>query len=85
MTIIDVRSKGEFKQEHVKGALWLDVERIAAGETPDVPKDEQIILYCRSGARSSVAAHMLQAKGFAKAVSGGGLSTMAMAGHKIVR
>lgn len=85
MTIIDVRSKSEFKQEHVKGALWLDVEQIAAGETPDVPKDEQIILYCRSGARSSVAAHMLQAKGFTKAVSGGGLSTMSMSGHKVVR
>ncbi|CAN5422337.1 hypothetical protein BH09PAT4_BH09PAT4_02780 [soil metagenome] len=85
MTIIDVRSKGEFKQEHVKGAMWLDVERIAAGETPDVPKDEQIVLYCRSGARSSVAAHLLQAKGFANATSGGGLAQMSMHGYKIVR
>lgn len=85
MVIIDVRSKAEFDQERVEGALWFDVERIAAGEVPDVPKNEQIVLYCRSGARSSVAAHMLQAKGFTNAVSGGGLSQMAVGGYNIVR
>lgn len=85
MIVIDVRSKGEYKQEHVKGALWLDVERIAAGEMPDVPKDAQIVLYCRSGARSSMAAHLLQVKGFANAISGGGLGHMAARGFKISR
>ena len=85
MTVIDVRTKGEFDQEHVQGALWMDVEKIAAGEMPEVSKNEEIMLYCRSGARSSVAAHLLQAKGFANAVSGGGLSSMATRGFKIVR
>lgn len=85
MIVIDVRTKDEFKHEHVQGAIWMDVEKIAAGQVPDVANDEEIILYCRSGARSSVAAHLLQAKGFTKAISGGGLGHMAARGFTIVR
>lgn len=85
MIVIDVRSEEEFNQEHVDGAMWFDVEKIAAGEMPDVPKNEQIVLYCRSGARSSVAAHLLQAKGFVNVTSGGGLGHMAARGFKISR
>lgn len=85
MTIIDVRSKQEFDQEHIDGALWFDVDNIAAGKMPDLPKDEEIVLYCRSGARSNVAMYLMQGKGFTNVVSGGGLTQMAMHGHKIVR
>ncbi len=85
MKIIDVRSKAEFKQSHVKGALWFDVERLVAGELPDVPKDEELVLYCRSGARANTAAHILRQHGFTKVESGGGLTHMAMRGNSIVR
>ncbi len=85
MTIIDVRSKQEFDQEHIDGALWFDVDNIAAGKMLDLPKDEEIVLYCRSGARSNVAMHLMQRQGFTNVVSGGGLTQMAMHGHKIVR
>jgi phage shock protein E len=85
MTIIDVRSKQEFENDHVEGAMWFDVERLAAGEMPDVPKDEEVVLYCRSGARSNVAMHLMQHNGFTHVSSGGGLTQMAMQGHTIVR
>lgn len=85
MIIIDVRSKPEFKSGHVDGALYFNVERIAAGEMPDVPKDEEIVLYCRSGARSSAAMYIMKQHGFTNVKSGGGLTQMAMHGHKIVR
>ena len=85
MIVVDVRSKSEFDMAHVDGALWMDVSDIVAGKLPDVPKDEEIVLYCRSGARSSAAMHILKEQGFTNARSGGGLAQMAMAGHSIVR
>lgn len=85
MTIIDVRSKAEFDQGHIDGALWFDVDRIAAGEMPDLPKDEQIALYCRSGARSSTAAYLMQHFGFSNTTSGGGLGQMAACGYSVTK
>lgn len=83
MKIIDVRSKPEFDSQHVEGALWFDVDRIAAGKMPDAAKDEEIVLYCRSGARSDVAAYIMQSHGFTNVRSGGGLAKMAAAGYRI--
>jgi rhodanese-related sulfurtransferase len=40
------------------------------GELADVPKDNEIILYCRTGSRSNVAMYMLKAKGFTNLVNG---------------
>lgn len=85
MIIIDVRSKAEYDSGHVDGALWLDVERIAAGQMPDVPKGEEIVLYCRSGARSTTATNIMKAQGFTNVSSAGGLAQMAARGHEIVR
>lgn len=85
MVIIDVRTKEEFAQQRVKGAIWFDAMRIARGEVPDINTDEEVVLYCRSGARSSTAMHMLKAKGFTNVTSGGGLGSMAAHGFEIVR
>lgn len=85
MIAIDTRSKAEFDQEHVEGAVWFDVMRMAGGEMPDVPKDEEIVLYCRSGARSTTAMHIMRANGFTNVTSAGGLAQMATRGFKIVR
>jgi len=85
MKIIDVRSKGEFEQSHVAEATWFDVARMMEGEMPHFPKDEHILLYCRSGARSSTAAFIMKQHGFTNVSSGGGLGQMGALGYKIVR
>ena len=85
MTIIDVRSRPEYEQGHVENAIWFDVEDMASGNMPDLPKDEEIILYCRSGARSSAAVHIMKEHGFGNLRSGGGLGQMAARGYRIVR
>jgi phage shock protein E len=85
MKIIDVRSKAEYDAEHIEGALWFDVDRIVSGEVPDIDRDEELVLYCRSGARSSAAALVLNEKGFTNVRSGGGLAQMVTQGHKIAR
>lgn len=74
--LIDVREPGEFEQGHIDGAvnqprglLEFVITRhpalaeIAANQ-PDQLANTEIVLYCRSGARSALAAQSLQKLGF---------------------
>ncbi len=66
--IVDVRSKHEFKQAHIPGAIhlpfWLMPFRFRVlGEY----RDREIIIYCEHGPRAVFARQVLQSKGFAKA------------------
>ncbi len=71
--IIDVRTKEEFESGAVEGALNFDLEKIMGGDIPNIPKDAEIYLYCRSGARSERAAEILLLHGFTNATNLGGL------------
>ena len=70
--IIDVREPFEFATGHVKGALNIPPAKLMAGakKLQDVPKDTEIILYCRTGSRSAVAANILQSLGYTNLVNG---------------
>jgi phage shock protein E len=70
--IIDVREPFEFKMGHVKGALNLPPAALMAGAKllAETPKDTEIILYCRSGARSNASMHYLRQMGFTNLVNG---------------
>jgi phage shock protein E len=70
--IIDVREDYEFTDGHVPGALNIPPHILMAGapELTDVPKDTQIILYCRSGARSAASMNILHSQGFTNLVNG---------------
>jgi rhodanese-related sulfurtransferase len=41
-----------------------------AKELKDVPKDADIIVYCRTGSRSSVSTHILRGLGYANITNG---------------
>jgi len=63
--IVDVRSPGEYKSGHFKGAINIQHDKIINGaKKAKLNKDSPIILYCASGARSSVAKRMLQSEGY---------------------
>ena len=70
---IDVREPYEFSTGHVKGALNIPPAELMQ-DVPDVladtPKDTEIVLYCRSGARSNVGMQLLRRQGFTKLVNG---------------
>lgn len=70
--IIDVREKFEFKSGHVPGAINLPPHKLMAGpsELDGVPKDTEIVLYCRSGARSAASMNILRSMGFTNLVNG---------------
>ncbi len=70
--IIDVREPFEFTSGHVDGALNIPPTELMAGATQlqDVPKDTELVLYCRTGSRSNVAIQILQQLGFTNLVNG---------------
>lgn len=70
--IIDVRETFEFAQKHVEGAINIPPANLMAGapELRNVPKDTEIIVYCRTGSRSSVAIHILRSLGYTNLTNG---------------
>jgi len=62
--IVDVRTPQEFKVKHVKGAINLPVEEIMKGHLRKLPKNKEIVVYCRTGSRSSASAKILKEKGW---------------------
>jgi rhodanese-related sulfurtransferase len=64
-TLVDVRTPEEFTIEHIKGALNIDwYKRGFKDSIQTIAKDKPIIIYCRSGNRTSKAASAMQALGF---------------------
>lgn len=61
--ILDVRSKEEFNSGHIEGAYLLPVSELE-NRLEELPQDKPIIVYCRSGSRSTSAANILLGKGF---------------------
>lgn len=73
LTIIDVRTEAEWNTGHLEGALhieWQDILEISS----DIPKDEEIYLYCRSGNRSGKATKILLDAGYINAKNAGSIS-----------
>lgn len=70
--IIDVREPYEFSGGHVKGAINIPPAELMTGtdKLKNVPKDAEIILYCRSGSRSNVSAHIMKGLGYTNIING---------------
>jgi rhodanese-related sulfurtransferase len=61
---IDVRAPREHEQKHIEGSLALPLNRLL-DSVKTLPKDRRLLIYCAGGYRSSIAASLLQANGFA--------------------
>jgi rhodanese-related sulfurtransferase len=70
-TIIDVRTRGEYAKRHIKGAKNYPYQEIE-DNFPNLPFDQEYILYCDKGAVSLEAARELERRGYhARSVIGG--------------
>lgn len=67
--VVDVRSPGEYKSGHAKGAVNIPLDSIAQ-QLSKLKKEQAIVLCCRSGARSGRATSILKSRGF-NAINGG--------------
>lgn len=72
--VIDVRRSDEYRIEHIKGALNLPLGQLQQKICSLVPdKQQEIILYCRTGSRSFEAACMLIGMGYKNVFDLGGI------------
>ena len=72
--ILDVRRPDEFADKHIPGAICIPNETIGTAEIPELPnKDQLILVYCRSGRRSKIAAEALAELGYTNIKEFGGI------------
>jgi phage shock protein E len=70
--LIDVRSPEEFGSGHIKNAINIPVDKIAAEIKNTVPdKEKTIVVYCRSGRRSAIAEQTLKDLGYKNVINAG--------------
>jgi rhodanese-related sulfurtransferase len=67
--LVDVRSPSEFSQNHVRGSVNIPLDSISSQLTKFKGK-KHIIVFCRSGNRSSQAKSILDKNGFLNVVNG---------------
>lgn len=85
-TLIDVRSEGEYASGYIDGAISLPLASIAQTIAAAVPdKSTPIIVYCRSGARSSSAKSILDNLGYQNVSNGGGVGGLVLRLQKEIR
>ena len=72
--ILDVRTREEYDQGHIPGAILIphtEIETLAEDILTD--KDQLILVYCRSGRRSKLAAEALVELGYTNILEFGGI------------
>ncbi|MEB2773876.1 rhodanese-like domain-containing protein [Algoriphagus sp. D3-2-R+10] len=68
--LVDVRSSGEFASGSVKGAVNIPLDRIGS-QLSKFKGKKNIVVFCRSGNRSSQAKIILEQNGFQNVINGG--------------
>ena len=72
--IIDARTQEEYDQGHIPGAILIPEYEIADRAEKELPdKDKLILVYCRSGRRSKIAAEELVKLGYTNVKEFGGI------------
>ena len=72
--IIDARTQEEYGQGHIPGAILIPEYEIADRAEKELPdKDQLILVYCRSGRRSKIAAEELVKLGYTNVKEFGGI------------
>jgi phage shock protein E len=83
-TVIDVRTPAEYAQSHVVGAINMDVDGAGFSDrVAELDADEPLLLYCRSGRRSAIAAAQMEEAGIKDIADAGGLADLARAGAPV--
>jgi rhodanese-related sulfurtransferase len=63
--VLDVRTPEEYVAGHVPGAVNIPYDRLAS-RIAEVPRDRDVVLYCRTGRRAGIAAEVLAAGGYTR-------------------
>ena len=62
--MLDTRSEEEYRVSHIQGARFVDYDDFEVKQVSDIPKDQEIIVYCSVGYRSERVGEKLQKAGY---------------------
>ena len=83
LLLVDIRTPGEVAQGAIPGAVQMPMHLIPLRLT-ELPKDQDVVLYCRSGARSYQACAYLMQQGLGRVLNlRGGIIAWARHGFPI--
>jgi rhodanese-related sulfurtransferase len=68
--LVDVRTPGEFAEGHVSGSVNIPLDSIP-NQLAQFKNKQHIVVFCRSGGRSSQAKSFLEQNGFVNVINGG--------------
>ncbi|MFT5879043.1 MAG: phage shock protein E [Moritella sp.] len=75
--IVDNRTPQEFAQGHLKNAINIPFDiAVTQFKQLNISRDQEIVLYCRSGNRSNKAFQSLMQAGYTKLYNGGGYQAL---------
>ena len=72
LTVIDVRTLNEWNSGHLESAINIEWQNITSIQS-NIPKNEEIYLYCRSGNRSGKATKILLDAGYTNVINAGSI------------
>ncbi|ARI53745.1 transporter [Streptomyces sp. S8] len=87
LTVIDVRTPGEYAAGHLPGALNIPLDHIqrALPDIRDAAHRKDVLVVCASGARSENACKILAENGITTTTLSGGTGAWAADGHELHR
>ena len=74
--LLDVRTEDEYNENHINGAINLDVSKIDDSSASEIidSLDKTVIVYCKSGVRSKQAKDKLEELGYSNVYDLGSIS-----------
>jgi len=81
--LLDIREPDEWDAGHAPDATWIPMGDIAARQA-ELPADRDIVVVCRSGARSARVTAALRGAGYEASNLSGGMQAWAAAGRPVV-
>lgn len=85
MVILDVRTVSEFEEGQIEGAINIPVDELES-RLDELNQDDEILVYCRTGNRSSTAVSIMEEAGFTKIFHmHEGISVWTQQGHPVVQ
>jgi rhodanese-related sulfurtransferase len=85
IVLIDVREDYEWDGGHIEESINIPLGSIDESLLAQISKNEEVYVYCRSGARASNAKNILEDMGFEKVTNLGGVIDWEASGGKLVR
>lgn len=80
LILVDVRTPAEHSVQAIEGATLLPVQELSSW-VDELPKDVEIVVYCRVGNRSAFAAEHLARRGYTVRNLEGGIAAWNKADH----